>query len=284
MMGAYLVGIYEKAFPEQLSLAEMLQYAKQAGYDFYELNIDRTEKRIGRLYDPAFPDLLKSAADRTGMRISSIGLSALGTYTLGNRDLEISARGMEILKKTILLAEDLGTRTIQIPACDMPKGEAADENTHRRFLRNMREAVEFASAHAVVLGLENMENAYMNSIEKCSTILEAVSSPYLQLYPDSGNLTNAWSNDADAILRDMEKVKGHCLAFHLKEVIPTRFGGLFYGDGIVDFPLLTKKAFDVGARRFVMEYWYTGNPNWQDDLKKARCLCDFCLKTNAKEG
>ena len=202
-----------------------------------------------------------------------MGLSAIGTYTLGNPDPATAERGMDIFRHAVDLAVEAGIRLIQIPACDMPKFDPRDEETDARFLRNLKEAVEYAASRAVVLGLENMENDYMDSIGKCMRAVRTVSSPYLQLYPDAGNLTNAWKNDLSDMLRDMDAGEGHYLAFHEKEVQPDRYGGLFYGDGHVDFGTLTRKAYALGVRRFVMEYWYTGNDAWVNDLKTAQSLC-----------
>lgn len=39
--------------------------------------------------------------------------------------------------------------------------------------------------------------------------------------------------------------------------------------GHVDFEAAIKKAWDLGVRRFVTEFWYTGNPEWKKDLKDA---------------
>lgn len=282
MRHPYTVGVYEKAFPESLTVQEMLVCAREAGYDFFEISIDRTDQRIGRLYSPEFEDSLKSTDSQTMVPVYSMGLSAIGTYTLGSPDPAIVEKGMDIFYHAVDFSERTGIRIIQIPACDTPKFDPRDEETDARFIRNLKTAVEYAASHAVILGLENMENDYMDSVGKCMRILREVDSPYLQLYPDSGNTTNAWKNDREAILHDMERGKGHYLAFHEKEVQPTRYGGLFYGDGHVDFGTLTKKAYDLGARRFVMEYWYTGNPEWKQDLKTARSLCDDWISAEEK--
>ena len=75
---------------------------------------------------------------------------------------------------------------------------------------------------------------------------------------------------------------GHYVAFHLKETRPDKYGGLFYGDGHVDFVKTTNYAWLLGARRFVMEYWFTGNPEWQNDLKKANELCRNWVELSIK--
>ena len=278
----YKVGVYEKAFPEELTTLDALLIAKDSGYDFYEINIDRTEKRIDRVYNLQYQLELEKAIEKSGFQVGSLGLSALSTYTLGHPDHEIEQRALDIFRNTILFAVRFGIRIVQIPACDMPKFDVRTDDTRDRFFRNLKYATEFAGMNGVVLGMENMENDFMDSIKKCADAVAYINSPYLQLYPDAGNVTNAWKNDMEKIISDMELCRGKSLAFHLKEVQPDRYGGLFYGDGHVDFKTLAKKAYDLGIRRFGMEYWYTGNENWKQDLVTARKYCDFWINGEDK--
>lgn len=48
-----------------------------------------------------------------------------------------------------------------------------------------------ASQKGILLGFETMETPFMNTVEKSMRFVELVKSPYLQVYPDSGNLMNA---------------------------------------------------------------------------------------------
>ena len=46
----YLLGMYEKAVPMELSLEEKLRACKQAGFDWMEISVDETDHMISRLY------------------------------------------------------------------------------------------------------------------------------------------------------------------------------------------------------------------------------------------
>ena len=48
-MSTYVLGLYEKSMPEELSVPEKLSEAKAAGYDFLELSIDETDRKLARL-------------------------------------------------------------------------------------------------------------------------------------------------------------------------------------------------------------------------------------------
>lgn len=274
----FLVGSYEKAFPEDVSLRDMMLMSAGTGYDFFEISIDRTDKRINRLYDKNFQDALYEDIQKSSIGIGSICLSALGTYTLGNLDKDIQSRAIDIFKHSVLFAEKMGIPILQIPACDVPKFGKSSVETDRLFLNNLVSMTEYASIHGVMVGIENMENDYMDSVLKCMRAVDHVNSPYLQLYPDAGNITSAALLNNNDVVEDMISGKGHYLAFHLKETRPNKYGGLFYGEGHVDFAHTTRIAWDLGARRFVMEYWYTGNPQWKKDLMDANKMCRYWLK------
>ena len=272
-MKKYEIGIYEKAIPESYEMDSMLGFAREAGYDFLEISIDRTNQRINRLYDKCFAqDIIRTQQD-VGLRIGSMCLSALSTYTLGNSNRQVRDRAREICERAIQFSVNIGIRIIQIPACTVPKGTDVKKENVKWFMENIHNMVEYASIHGIMLALENMESEEMNSVEKCAKLVNEVNSPYFQLYPDAGNITTASFYQGTDPKLDMESGRGHFAAFHLKETNPVRFGGLFYGEGYVDFPQLVKYAFGLGARRYVMEYWYTGNSKWQEDLKKAYSLC-----------
>lgn len=272
-MKKYEIGIYEKAIPESYEMYSMLKFARDAGYDFFEISIDKTDQRIHRLYDDSFARELIGIQQDIGLGIGSMCLSALSTYTLGNTSSLIRDRARDICKRAIQFSTYIGVRIVQIPACAVPKGTDVNDENLNWYIENLHAMVEYASIHGITLALENMEAKDMNSVGKCMKLVSKIDSPYFQLYPDSGNIMTASFYQGTDPGMDMESGKGHLVAFHLKETNPVRFGGLFYGDGYVDFPKLVKHAWDLGVRRYVMEYWFTGNAKWQVDLKKAYNLC-----------
>lgn len=278
------VGIYEKAIPEAYSVMEALKFAKEAGFDFYEINIDKTDFRIARLYDKQFSLALRNVSREMDMPIGSLGLSALSTYTLGHCVPEIEKEAIDIFKRTLEFADRIGIRMIQIPACDVPKNGRHSRDTDQRFFENVMAMSEYAAAYGIIIGVENMEDEYMNSVKKCMRLINAASTPYVQLYPDSGNITRAFPKEVGARKEDIYSGQGHILGFHLKETREGKFGGLFYGEGDVDFPMMVRHALSVGARRFMMEYWYTGNATWKDDLKTACQLCHGWISSTLEKG
>ena len=120
-----------------------------------------------------------------------------------------------------------------------------------------------------MLAFETMETPFMNTVEKAMSFVSSTLSPWLQVYPDSGNLTNAALSEGGDIITDLRTGKGHLAAMHLKETVPGIFREVPFGTGHVDFVQAIREAFALGVRAFVGEFWYTGNPAWEKDLTDA---------------
>lgn len=263
------MGLYEKSMPPELSWEEKLQAAKAAGYDFVEISIDETDEKLSRLDMPEEERRkLILTMREIGMPIRTMCLSGHRKYPLGSSDPLVCARGMEIMDKAIRLADDLGIRIIQLAGYDVYYEESQTE-TKKRFLTHLKEAVHRAGCAGVFLGFETMETEFMNTVEKAMKYVTLVNSSYLQVYPDIGNLTNAAHTYRNDALEDLELGRGHLLAMHLKETSPGKFREVPYGAGHVAFEEAIRRAWELQIRKFVTEFWYTGNPEWKEDLTAA---------------
>lgn len=270
MTKEYQLGLYEKAMPNELSLKEKLEYAKQAGYDFVELSVDETDEKLARLdWTKEEREEVVRMMEETGMRFRSMCLSGHRKYPLGSAVPETEARSLEIMEKAVRLADDLGIPIIQLAGYDVYY-EESDETTKARFLKNLKKSTDMAAAFGIILGFETMETEFMNTVEKSMKYVTLVNSPYLGVYPDIGNLTNAAKMYKNDVLEDLELGRGHIVAMHIKETVPGKFREIPYNTGHVDFEAGVRKAWDLGVRRFVTEFWYTGNEDWVGDLKRTR--------------
>lgn len=268
-MSAYALGLYEKAMPKELTWEEKLTAAKEAGFDFVEISIDETDEKLARL-DMSQEERLQMVAtmQKVGVPIRSMCLSGHRKYPFGTNDPATEERSLEIMEKAIRLAEDLGIRIIQLAGYDVYYEDSTEE-TRARFEKNLKKATEMAAKAGVTMGFETMENDFMNTVEKAMKYVNIVNSPYLNVYPDSGNITNAAKTYGTDVLADMETGRGHTVAVHLKETVPGKFREIPFGTGHVDFESMIAKAWEMGVRRFVTEFWYVGSENWMDDLHFA---------------
>lgn len=269
MEKAYTLGLYEKSMPSFLSWKEKLSAAKEAGYDFVEISIDETEDKLCRLdmTKKERLELVKLMVE-VGIPIRTMCLSGHRKYPLGSNDPKVSQRGMEIMKKAISFADDLGIRIIQLAGYDVYYEESSLE-TKKRFLDHLRITANMAEKAGVILGFETMETEFMNTVEKAMKYVTLVNSTYLNVYPDIGNITNAASTYKADVLEDLYMGKGHLVAMHLKETVPGKFREIPYGMGHVDFDKAIETAWNLGVRKYVAEFWYTKNPEWKNDLISA---------------
>ena len=269
-MKKYAIGLYEKAMPPTLSWREKLAFAKEAGYDFVEISIDEKDEKLARLDWTADERLeLVRTMKEVGLPIRSMCLSGHRKYPFGAPDAEVRARSMEIMEKAILLADDLGIRIIQLAGYDVYYEESSAE-TKAWFLENLKKATEMAAVRGIMMGFETMETDFMNTVWKSMYYVDAVGSPYLGVYPDSGNLTNAALSSGGSVLDDLYSGRGHIVALHLKETVPGVFREVPFLTGHVDFNAVISRAWHMGVRRYVTEMWYVGNDDtWADDIKFA---------------
>ncbi|WP_122641833.1 L-ribulose-5-phosphate 3-epimerase [Luxibacter massiliensis] len=284
MKKKYTLGVYEKAMPSDLAWEEKLLAAKEAGYDFVEISIDETDAKLSRLNMAGEERLkLQHLMIKTGMPIRTMCLSGHRKYPLGSSNPDTAARGMEIMEKAIRLAEDLGIRIIQLAGYDVYY-EDSTYDTKKRFLKNLKKASEMAAAAGVVMGFETMENDFMNTVEKAMKYVALVGSPYLNVYPDIGNITNAAKTYENDVLEDLELGRGKIVAMHMKETLPGKFREIPYGTGHVDFKSAADKAWELGVRKYVTEFWHTGNPEWKKDLHFANKMFTDILEQCQEES
>ena len=204
------------------------------------------------------------------MPLRTMNVSALTKYALGDEDDAVRERGMDIARRSLALAADLGVRIVMFPGYDVYFGTSTPE-TVRRFTDAMNELKQLAARVGTAIGFETMENAFMNTVEKGMRWVETFDSAYVQLYPDIGNTTNAAVLYGTDPLADLRLGHGHILAFHLKETKPGVFREIPYGEGHVDFPAAIETVWALGVRRFVTEFWYDKTlPDWRGELLKAR--------------
>lgn len=284
MERAYTLGLYEKSMPSELSWKEKLEAAKIAGFDFVEISIDETEEKLKRL-DMSKAERIEmvNLMKIVGMPIRTMCLSGHRKYPLGSHDPVVREKSMEIMEKAIQLADDLGIRIIQLAGYDVYYEESSDE-TKRYFIENLKKATELAASAGVVLGFETMETEFMNTVEKSMHYVMEVSSTYLNVYPDIGNITNAAKTYGTDVLEDLRSGKGHLVAMHLKETKPGLFREIPFGEGHVDFEGAIHTAWDLGIRKFVTEFWYTGNPEWEKDLVDASSRMKKILEVQKDRG
>lgn len=264
----YELGMYEKAVPNELQWKEKLEVARESGFDYVEMSVDESDARLSRLdWGARERHELVALQQEVGLPIRSMCLSAHRKYPLGASDPETREASLRIMNKACDLACDLGIRTIQLAGYDVYYEEGT-EDTRKWFAENLSKAVDMASRKGVLLGFETMETPFMDTVEKAMHYVDLINNPYLGVYPDLGNLTNASFLYGKSVSDDCATGKGHLIAAHCKETVAGAYREIPFGTGTTDWSALNE-VLSQGVRRFVAEFWYVGSSEWQAETKQA---------------
>lgn len=267
------LGIYEKALPKNISWKERMEHAKNLGFDFIEISIDETDERLARLdWDTETRKEFLNLMLETGIRVPSMCFSGHRRFPLGSENEETRKKSLELMKKAIELAGDLGIRNIQMAGYDVYY-EPGNKKTRQLYLEGMKQSLKWAEQANVMLSIEIMDHPFMNSISKYLDIASELKSPFLTVYPDIGNLT-AWGND---VRSEILKGKGQISAIHLKDTLavtknfPGKFKEVPFGEGCVNFQDFFKILKEIEYRGpLLIEMWTEKSENPIEEIKNAK--------------
>ena len=207
-------GLYEKALPDSLDWYTRLKTAGEAGYDFVEISIDETDERLARLdWDMSARNNLVRCQSETGVRILSMCLSGHRRFPIGSADAEIRETGMDIMFKAIDFSVDTGIRVVQLAGYDCGVNEERTDETRSNFGNNLIRSVAYAAKLGVTLALENIGPALVNSVTAAMEYVHQLNTPYLQVYPDIGNLDAVNLN----IETELQAGIGQMVGIHVKD-------------------------------------------------------------------
>jgi len=177
------------------------------------------------------------------------------------------------MEDAVNFAADIGVRIIQLAGYDVYY-VASTEKSRALFFDGLMQSVEMAAAKGVILAFETMETEFMNTVEKAMYYVKNINSPYLLVYPDCGNLTNAAKVYKKSEIDDLRTGCGSIAALHLKETVPGKFREIPYGTGHVNFGSFIKTAKELAVAVFVTEFWHTGEADYLAAIKKAKRFID----------
>ena len=249
-MKKYL-SVYEKSMPDALSLREKALVAQKAGFDGIEISVDESDAKLSRVLDRETRRSVLRDIKAMRLPVRTMCLSGLRRFPFGSHDQDVRRMADRILRCAIDFSAESGIRIVQIPGYDVWY-EKRDCETAKYFLSGLNEAVVYASAAGVTIGIETMEDEFMNTVAKVMKTVKKIASPYLQVYPDTGNVRNG----TDDSLTDLRSGKGHIAALHLKDTREGIFRDLEIGQGRVDFAGCIREALAQGVRLFNCEIWY----------------------------
>lgn len=275
MLGNHLFGLYEKALPPELSLAEKLAFTAELGFDYMEISIDESDERLSRLYWSAQEKrAFRSILSRSSVGLQSMCLSAHRRYPFGSADPAKRAKAGQIMERAIDFARCFGIRVIQLAGYDVYY-EPSSEESRTGFIEGLRSACKMAEQKQVMLAMETMDTPFLNSITKYMDYSRMLESPWFRVYPDLGNLSAWRENDVCA---ELELGINEVVQIHLKDTLPQTdsspglFKGVPFGSGCVDFIGLFSRLESLGyLGPYTLEMWSSGDSS-MEAVSRAKCF------------
>jgi hexulose-6-phosphate isomerase len=277
MIHGHLLGLYEKALPDDYNWEKRFATARESGFDYMEISIDETDERIDRLYwDKAQRMELLLTCKVMKMPLRSMCLSTHRRFPFGSSDKKLRDKAYELMERAIVFAEDLGIHVIQLAGYDVYY-EPSTKQSAKAFLEGMKWSAKLAEKYQVMLGMEIMDTPFMNSITRHLWYEQQMKSPWYKVYPDLGNLT-AWGYDVE---KELEKGISSIVAVHVKETkavtetFPGQFKCVPFGTGSVDFVKCFTKLEQLNYKGpYLIEMW---NDPGTDPLEAIDTAREFVL-------
>jgi L-ribulose-5-phosphate 3-epimerase len=275
-----IIGLYEKALPDNLEWKERLCQSRSAGFGFMELSIDESDVRLERLkWDKKKIRKLRDLAADNGTPLLTMCLSANRSFPFGSGYPDIQKKGVEVLESAIRFASLMGIRIVQVAGYDvLMDKEISTEKTKKAYTANLRQGLMLASSLGVMLAIENVDVDFADSIDKTMYFVNEFKSPWLQIYPDIGNLSAMRQN----VLEQLKQGRGHIAAVHAKDTLDGVVRKVPYGKGTVDFVSAFRELKSAGfCGPVLLEMWADENKDNFKIIKNAR---DWILKKINEAG
>lgn len=263
------LGVYEKALKWTGSWDGMFEQVAEAGFSFVDLSIDETAEREARLgWSSEQRAVVRAASERSGVRIGGLCLSIHRRVAPGSADPALRERARQVLVQGIDLCADLNIPVLQL-AGYFAYYEDPHPQSRQWYIDCLRYGTDYAARRGVLLGIENVDGTDIVSISTAMEIVDEINSPWLQLYPDIGNL----AEQGKPITSELCRGAGHMLAIHAKDVRRGEPRRVPMGKGIVDWD----EAFAELARqgwsgRLMIEMWNDEADNSAELAAQARAF------------
>ena len=259
-------GLYEKSISPHLSWEDKFKLIKDAGYDYFEIAIDATPERLSRLESRDEQLRIRRASEALDTPLYTLAFTANRFFPLGSEDDEARAEGIRLCKRALDFASFVGAKTINIASYDVYE-KPSTLITQGHFLESIKRCVDHAAIRGVIISLETMDSAFMDTTRKALQYVHTVNSPFLQIGADPGNIHGMGHNP----VTDIPIGTGHIVEVEFKD---TRLGcvrDIFFGEGTLDFDACFKMLGEIGYQGFLAaEMWYHDGAQKQPDIYKAR--------------
>lgn len=176
-----------------LSVAESIKLAKDAGFDGIELALNATGEMSLTSTEQEIKEVKKIAED-TGLELYSVACGLYWDNPITDDDPAIRAKAEEIVKREIDVAKMLGCDScLVIPGTVCAEFANPDkvvdyQDAYDRSLDAFSRLKEYAEKAQINIGLENVWNKFLTSPIEMKEFIDKIGSDYVGSYFDVGNV------------------------------------------------------------------------------------------------
>jgi hexulose-6-phosphate isomerase len=164
--------------PEGMTILEKFQLAKRAGFDGIEPNTLNSADELKEC---------KEAAERTGVKITSIMNSDHWKYPLSDDDPEVVKKCVEGIKTSMHNAHDLDAGAVLlVPGIVTASVRYVD--VYRRSQAEIRKLLPLARELKVIIAIEEVGNRFLLSPLEMARYIDEFKSSWVRSYFDIGNV------------------------------------------------------------------------------------------------
>jgi len=188
------INLWAFPYPGRMSLKECLQLAKDAGFDGIELNYDLDNDLSLKAGPKEYRAIRKMAGD-IGIAISGVCSFLFWPYSLTSNVLAQRSRGLELAKKMVHAAHELGTENLLVVpgAVHIPwlkeHEPVANDVCDRRAREAVKKMLPLAEKLGVYLNIENIFfNGYLMTPAEMNAFVDGFHSDHVRVHFDTGNI------------------------------------------------------------------------------------------------
>lgn len=188
-----LKSINQWSFPQGMTLRQMIQMAKDAGFDAFEpalsergeLSLESSDQDIAAV---------RRASEEIGLPLCSLASGLYWDYSLTSSCESTRLKAREIVRRQLEAANILGVDTILVVPGTVGCGFWGSDDpvdydvAYDRALEAMQALKGDAQRLQVAIGVENVWNNFLLSPLEMRDFIDRVDSPWVGAYLDVGNL------------------------------------------------------------------------------------------------
>ena len=166
--------------PEKMTVLEKFEVAKRAGFDGVEPDTLNSADEVKQY---------KEAAEKTGVKITSMMNSDHWKYPLSDNDPEVVKKCLDGLKTSMHNAHDLGAGAVLLVP-GIVTAEVRYAEVYRRSQDQIRKLLPLAKELKVIIAIENVGNRFLLSPLEMARYVDEFKSPWVRSYFDIGNVVS----------------------------------------------------------------------------------------------